>query len=156
MSRSGKSIAFGLTLFLAGAHAEASAQQPVHTALHPQVVRRADGERRYLADGRFMLLKVGPVATGASYLFMGYEDLPPGSAIPEQEHEVDEEIIIVYRGHVRAIMGRDSTEAAAGDADFPPGPYPHQRSGARPGHGLDLLRLPPWQRRTMLRVRRAR
>jgi quercetin dioxygenase-like cupin family protein len=120
MSRSGKSIAFGLTLFLAGAHAEAGAQQPVHTALRAQVVRRADGERRYLADGRFMLLKVVPVATGASYLFMGYEDLPPGSAIPEHEHEVDEEIIIVYRGHVRAIMGHDSTEAAAGDAIFLP------------------------------------
>jgi quercetin dioxygenase-like cupin family protein len=120
MSRSGKSIVLGLTLVLAGPHLEARAQVPVHTALHPQIVRRADGERRYLSDGRFMLLKVGPVATGASYLFMGYEDLPPGSAIPEHEHEVDEEIIIVHRGRVRAIMGRDSTEAVAGDAIFLP------------------------------------
>jgi quercetin dioxygenase-like cupin family protein len=120
MCRSGKSIVFGLSLVVAGFHPEARAQLPVHTALRPQIVRRADGERRYLADGRFMLLKVGPRATGASYLFMGYEDLPPGSAIPEHEHEVDEEIIIVHRGHVRAILGRDSTDAAAGDAIFLP------------------------------------
>jgi hypothetical protein len=89
MSRSGRSIVVGLSLVVAGFHPEVRAQLPVHTALRPQIVRRADGERRYFADGRFMLLKVGPAATGASYLFMGYEDMPPGSAIPEHEHEVD-------------------------------------------------------------------
>ncbi len=108
MSRSKESLAFGLSLVLASALTEADAQQPIRTDLRPRVVRRAEGERRYLADGRFMLLKVGPVATGASYLFMGYEDLPPGTAIPQHRHEVDEEILIVYRGRVRVLLDRDT------------------------------------------------
>jgi quercetin dioxygenase-like cupin family protein len=110
----------GLALLLAAPMTGAEAQMPVHTDLRPKVVRYADGEHRYLADGRFMLLKVGPVATGASYLFMGYEDLPPGTAIPKHEHEVDEEILIVYRGRVRVTFDKDSAEASAGDAIFLP------------------------------------
>ena len=106
------------TLVVPGTMAEA--QMTVHTDLRPKVVRHADGEHRYLSDGRFMLLKVGPVATGSSYLFMGYEDMPPGSAIPKHEHEVDEEILIVYRGRVRVTFDKDSAEASAGDAIFLP------------------------------------
>ena len=98
----------------------AGAQQAIHTDLTPRVVRRAEGQRRYLADGRFMLLKVGPVATGANYLFMGAEDLPPGTAIPEHQHEVDEEIVLVHRGRVRVVLNRDTTEAGSGDVIFLP------------------------------------
>jgi quercetin dioxygenase-like cupin family protein len=67
-----------------------------------------------------MLLKVGPTATGANYLFMGYEDLPPGTAIPPHQHEVDEEILIVHRGRVQVVFDRDSADAVAGDAVFLP------------------------------------
>ncbi|HVH30092.1 MAG TPA: cupin domain-containing protein [bacterium] len=120
MSRWNIKRALGLALILAAHSANADAQQPVHTDLRPRVVRRPDGERRYLADGRFILLKVGPVTTGANYLFMGSEDLPPGTAIPSHEHEVDEEILIVHRGRVRVVFDRDSSEATAGDAVFLP------------------------------------
>ena len=109
----------GLAFALASPMMMAEAQMPVHTDLRPKVVRHADGEHRYLADGRFMLLKVGPVATGSSYLFMGYEDLPPGTAIPKHEHEVDEELLIVYRGRVRVIFDKDSAEAVRGGCDLP-------------------------------------
>ena len=110
----------GLVLTLAMPVTRAGAQMPIHTDLRPKVIRHADGERRYLADGRYMLLKVGPVATGSSYLFMGYEDLPPGTAIPRHEHEVDEEILIVSRGNLRVLFDKDSADASAGDAIFLP------------------------------------
>ncbi len=113
-------LAYGLILILGALPASADAQMPVHTDLRPRVVRRGDGERRYLADGRFLLLKVGPVSTGANYLFMGAEDLPPGTAIPAHQHEVDEEILIVHRGRVRVTFDRDSADAIAGDAVFLP------------------------------------
>jgi len=120
MSRSTKGVALGVILVLSGTTSEANAQLPVHTDLRPRVVRRADGERRYLPAGRFILLKVGPVATGSSYLFMGAEDLPPGTAIPAHQHEVDEEILIIHRGRVRVLMDRDTVVAGAGDAIFLP------------------------------------
>jgi quercetin dioxygenase-like cupin family protein len=114
------SLSVAVVVGLAGMARSGAAQQAIHTDLTPRVVRRAEGERRYLADGRFMLLKVGPRATGASYLFMGAEDLPPGTAIPDHEHEVDEEILLVYRGRVRVALNRDTTEAASGDVIFLP------------------------------------
>jgi len=92
----------------------------IHTDLKPRVIRRAEGERRYHEDGRFILLKVGPTTTGASYLFMGYEDIPPGAMIPLHQHEVDEEILIVQRGRVQVVLDRDSSFATAGDAVFLP------------------------------------
>jgi quercetin dioxygenase-like cupin family protein len=120
MSRLRRSVLFGLTLALGGALTEVDAQMAIHTDLTPRIVHRGDGERRYLTGGRFMLLKVGPVATGASYLFMGYEDMPPGSAIPEHSHEVDEEVIIIHRGRVQVVLGHDTATAVAGDAIFLP------------------------------------
>jgi quercetin dioxygenase-like cupin family protein len=120
MYRVRASLRIALAVGLANMARPGVAQQAIHTDLAPRVVRRAEGERRYLADGRFMLLKVGPRATGANYLFMGAEDLPPGTAIPDHQHEVDEEILLVYRGRVRVALNRDTTEAASGDVIFLP------------------------------------
>ena len=105
---------------IAGIGSPATAQQALHTDLAPRVVRRSEGERRYLADGRFMLLKVGPQTTGANYVFMGAEDMPPGTAIPEHQHEVDEEILLVHRGRVRVVLNGKTSDAASGDAIFLP------------------------------------
>jgi quercetin dioxygenase-like cupin family protein len=115
-----RNLALFAALGLAGIGSPVAAQQAIHTDLAPRVVRRNEGERRYLPDGRFMLLKVGPQATGANYVFMGAEDLPPGTAIPEHQHEVDEEILLVHRGRVRVVLNRDTTEAASGDVVFLP------------------------------------
>ena len=98
----------------------AGAQQAIHTDLRPRVVHRSEGQRRYLADGRFMLLKVGPQTTGANYLFMGAEDMPPGTTIPEHQHEVDEEVLLIQRGRVRVVLNGDTTEAGTGDVIFLP------------------------------------
>ena len=120
MNRTRTSLKFVVAIGLGGIAHTAAAQQAIHTDLKPRVVRRAEGERRYLADGRFMLLKVGPMATGANYLFMGAEDMPPGSLIPEHQHEVDEEILLVHRGRVRVMLNGDTTEAGSGDVIFLP------------------------------------
>ena len=120
MSRLRESLRLIATAALVAAARPVAAQQAIHTDLAPRVIRRAEGERRYLAGGRLMLLKVGPQATGANYLFMGAEDLPPGAAIPTHEHEVDEEILLVHRGRVRVMLSRDTTEAGAGDVIFLP------------------------------------
>ncbi len=115
-----RSVAALAVLVLASAFVSLHAQMPVHTDLRPRVIRRAEGQRRYLADGRFMLLKIGPATTGSSYLFMGAEDLPPGTAIPAHQHEVDEELLIVHRGRVLVVFEHDSATAGPGDAVFLP------------------------------------
>jgi quercetin dioxygenase-like cupin family protein len=97
-----------------------AAQQAIHTDLRPRVVHRSEGQRRYLADGRLMLLKVGPQTTGANYLFMGAEDMPPGTTIPEHQHEVDEEVLLLQRGRLRVVLNGDTTEAGPGDVIFLP------------------------------------
>lgn len=92
----------------------------VHTPLEPRVVAPAEGEKRILPDGRHILLKVGPANTGASYLFLGAEDLPPGTSIPRHRHEVDEEILIVQRGQVRFELNDSAHVATAGSVVFLP------------------------------------
>jgi quercetin dioxygenase-like cupin family protein len=114
------SLSLMIALGLASVAYPVGAQQAIHTDLAPRVVRRNEGERRYLADGRFMLLKVGPRTTGANYVFLGAEDMPPGSMIPEHQHEVDEEILLVHRGKVRVVLNNDTTEAVSGDVVFMP------------------------------------
>ena len=93
---------------------------PVHTELEPRVIAPEDGERRHFADGRYMLLKVGPENTGASHFFLGAEDLPPGSAIPRHRHEVDEEILIVHRGEVTFELAGETHRAGPGSVVYLP------------------------------------
>jgi quercetin dioxygenase-like cupin family protein len=118
MNRARTSLRLVVAVGVASINSPVEAQQAIHTDLAPRVVRRGEGERRYLSDGRYMLLKVGPQATGANYVFMGAEDMPPGTAIPEHQHEVDEEILLVHRGRVRVVLNSDTTEAASGDVIF--------------------------------------
>lgn len=93
---------------------------PVHTGLEPRVIAPGDGERRHFPDGRYVQLKVGPENSGASYLFLGAEDLPPGSSIPRHRHEVDEEILIVHRGEVTFELAGRTERAGPGSVVFLP------------------------------------
>lgn len=92
----------------------------VHTGAAPRVIGPADGERRVLPDGRHMLLKVGPENTGSGYLFLGAEDLPPGTGVPRHRHEIDEEILVVQRGEVTVELNDSSHRAQAGSVVFLP------------------------------------
>jgi len=94
--------------------ARAQVTADLHTASQPRVVRPADGERRILPDGRSIRLKVGPASTGAGYLFLGAEELPPGSRVPRHRHELDEEILIVQQGEVTFLLNDTAHVAPAG------------------------------------------
>jgi quercetin dioxygenase-like cupin family protein len=111
---------FALFPLLGAGQALAQVSYDASKELVPRVIARPAGEKRMLPDGRFILLKVGPANSGSSYLFMGYEDLPPGTAIPRHRHELDEEILIVHRGRVVVILNADTATAQAGDALFLP------------------------------------
>lgn len=108
-------------LLLVGPRAAlAQVNAEIHTAAAPRVILPGEGERRVLPDGRHILLKVGPENSGASYLFMGAEDLPPGTLIPRHRHEADEEILIVQRGEVTVELNDTAHVAPAGSVVFLP------------------------------------
>lgn len=92
----------------------------LHTAAKPQVVRPNEGERRILPDGRAIHLKVGPSTTGAGYLFVGTEELPPGSRVPRHRHELDEEVLIVQHGEVTFLLNDTAHVAPAGSVVYLP------------------------------------
>jgi hypothetical protein len=63
---------------------------------------------------------VGPSTTGAAYLFLGMEDIPPGTAVPRHRHELDEEVLIVHRGSVDVELNDTSHVAPAGSVVYLP------------------------------------
>ncbi|HEX2187698.1 MAG TPA: cupin domain-containing protein [Longimicrobiaceae bacterium] len=109
-----------LLLVLAATPLPAQVDAVVHSSPSPRVVAPAEGERRVLPDGREMLLKVGPANTGSGYLFLGAEDLPPGTSIPRHRHELDEEILIVQRGELTVELNDTAHVAPAGSVVFLP------------------------------------
>ena len=112
--------AFLLVCLLFASRASAQVDAAVHTPIAPRVVLPAEGEKRMLQDGRHMLLKVGPANTGAAYLFLGAEDLPPGTGIPRHRHELDEEILIVNRGELVVELNDTAHAAPAGSVIYLP------------------------------------
>lgn len=109
-----------LLMFVSASGLEAQEPHDARADLSPRVIPRESGEKRIFGDDRAMLLKVGPENSGSGYLFMGYEDLPPGTAIPRHRHEIDEEILIVQRGRMSFEFEADTVIAEAGDAIFLP------------------------------------
>jgi quercetin dioxygenase-like cupin family protein len=90
----------------------------------PRVVRPGEGERHALPDGRVHFLKVGPVNGGASYLFLGTEEMPAGTATRTHLHEIDEEILIVHRGRLKVTLNDSTYIADAGTVVYlPPGTW---------------------------------
>jgi mannose-6-phosphate isomerase-like protein (cupin superfamily) len=133
--------ALALALALAAPLAAALALDPaplaaqvtadLHTGQRPRVVAPDEGHRRILPDGRAILLKVGPSTTGAGYLFLGAEDLPPGSSIPRHRHELDEEILVVHRGTVEVQLNDSTHSAPAGSVVYlPPRTWVRVRNAA--------------------------
>ena len=72
------------------------------------------------ADGRSMLLKVGPTLSGSTRLFIAVEDMPPGTAIPVHRHEVHEEVLFVHRGEVMIRLDDREAVAPAGSTVYIP------------------------------------
>lgn len=67
----------------------------------PLILAEDEGERRvrrFVVSAPNFILKVDPQNGGSSDLMMGYEDLPPGTAIPAHWHKMADEILFVHRG----------------------------------------------------------
>ena len=60
------------------------------------------------------------MATGAGYLFLGAEELPPGSSVPRHRHELDEELLIVQEGEVTFLLNDTAHVAPAGSVVYLP------------------------------------
>lgn len=114
----GAIIAICAVLLPASAAAQVTAE--LHTATQPQVILPDEGERRILPDGRAILLKVGPSTTGTGYLFLGAEELPPGSRVPRHRHELDEEVLIVQHGEITFFLDDSARVAPAGSVVYLP------------------------------------
>ena len=108
------------TAMLLPAPVDAQVTADLHTATRPQVILPDAGERRILPDGRAIRLKVGPSTTGAGYLFLGAEELPPGSRVPRHRHELDEEVLIVQEGEVTFLLDDSAHVAPAGSVVYLP------------------------------------
>jgi uncharacterized RmlC-like cupin family protein len=94
-----------LLLILAGSGSPALGQSSMvaDRADTGVILRPAEGERvPPFQDGRTMLLKIGPTLTGSQELFIGTEEMPPGTAIPLHRHERHEEALFLHRG--RSIL----------------------------------------------------
>lgn len=113
-------VAMALAIAVGPDSLSAQVTADLHTMSRPHVVGPAEGQQRILPDGRAMLLKVGPSTTGAAYLFLGAEDLPPGASVPRHRHELDEEILIVQRGDIQVELNDTSYAAAAGSVVYLP------------------------------------
>lgn len=106
------------------AHRLAAQDVATRATTAPRVVGPNGGERRPRPDGRVQTLKVGPMNGGSSYLFLGSEELPPGTSVRKHLHEVDEEILIVHRGRLRVTLNDSTYLAETGTVVFlPPGTW---------------------------------
>src|SRR2546422_9881157 len=94
------------------------------------ILQAAEGERRVrrpppsnaAALGSPFTIKVDRQNGGSLDFFMGYEDIPPGRAIPRHYHPHVDEILFVHRGSGVAMLGsREATVTAGATLYIPPG-----------------------------------
>jgi quercetin dioxygenase-like cupin family protein len=73
----------------------------------PLVLTASEGERRVrrLLGGAPLIIKIDRLNGAAPEFVMGYEEIPPGQAIPPHQHLIADEIIFVHRGSGIARVG---------------------------------------------------
>jgi quercetin dioxygenase-like cupin family protein len=104
---------YALTFFLLGflscsPPAPPSAGGPLAAAPAPLILAVNEGEARTWrnwGDTPF-IIKVDRQNGGSPELFMGYEDIAPGLAIPFHRHPTADEIVFVHRGSGVAQVGQ--------------------------------------------------
>ena len=84
----------------------------------PPALIPADGGERFDHLGGVLVLKVGPRNTGATQVFVGTMDLPPGVVIPTHRHDTDEEVLYVLEGEVAVLLNDRELRAKTGDTVF--------------------------------------
>lgn len=80
----------------------------------------ADGGERFDHLGGVLALKVGPKNSGATQVFVGTMDLPPGAVIPTHRHDRDEEVLYVLEGEIAVVLNDRELRAKTGDMVFVP------------------------------------
>jgi mannose-6-phosphate isomerase-like protein (cupin superfamily) len=92
------------------------------------ILQEAEGERRVrrarptpgrTALGSF-IIKVDEKNGGSADFFMGYEDIPPGAAIPPHHHPLSGEILFIQRGTGLALLGSRSGPVGPGSTVYIP------------------------------------
>jgi quercetin dioxygenase-like cupin family protein len=98
LTRSGLLVLLSLTLVLAATN------QRQHTSTGA-IIGLNEGEKFFFDKNRPLLLKVDPISSGSSHLVVGYEELPPGTAIPVHKHLMDEEVLFLHQGEATVTLG---------------------------------------------------
>jgi mannose-6-phosphate isomerase-like protein (cupin superfamily) len=101
-----------------------------------RVFSKADSEHREATDAhpRSVHLMIDPASAGAEHLAMGTEAVDPGSRIPVHVHHDAEEILFVYAGRGRALVGDVEVEVGPETAIFVPKGTPHGFINTADGH----------------------
>ena len=92
------------------------------------VLQESEGERRVRrprpTPGRSALgsfiIKVDEKNGGSADFFMGYEDIPPGAAIPPHHHPLSGEILFIQRGTGLALLGSRNGPVGPGSTVYIP------------------------------------
>jgi mannose-6-phosphate isomerase-like protein (cupin superfamily) len=80
----------------------------------------SEGERFFAGKNRPLLLKVDPISSGSSHLVVGYEELPPGTAIPVHKHLMDEEVLFLPQGEATVTLGDSKRVVKQGTTTYIP------------------------------------
>ena len=99
----------------ASRHDTVTATAPSSMQPTPLILGVNDGERRvrrFAGNAPAFFIKVDRRNGGSGDLVMGYEDLPPGAAIPPHRHLDMDEIVFVHRGF--GIARLNDREASVG------------------------------------------
>jgi quercetin dioxygenase-like cupin family protein len=89
----------------------------------PLILGVDEGERRirrWVGPTPLFIIKVDPRNGGSRDLMMGYEDIPPGGAIPPHRHRIADEIIFVHRGAGVVELGDRKEPFATGATIYIP------------------------------------
>ena len=106
-------------------HSAPHADERTIAAPTPLVLATEAGERRVRRNDQFgtgapFILKVDAQNGGSPDLVMGYEDIPPGRAIPAHRHLIADEIVFVHAGSGVVDLGDRSTPIQAGATIYIP------------------------------------
>ena len=89
----------------------------------PALIHLKEGEKRVSRQRQAtVLLKVDPVTTGSQHFVIASEDLDPGERINVHRHEMEDELLILYKGVATVTLGDQRLAAEAGTTVFVPTP----------------------------------
>jgi mannose-6-phosphate isomerase-like protein (cupin superfamily) len=116
----------------------------------PLILSVDEGERRirrWVGPTPLFIIKVDPRNGGSRDLMMGYEDIPPGGAIPPHRHLIADEIIFVHRGSGVVEVGDRKEPFATGATIYIPkdARIAVRNTGSQPLSIVFVFSKPGWE-----------